>query len=137
VSNPADIGDRVGGGEGEADCPQERQVGEIVAHERGGAGVDAVALAQRSQQRQLVGHPLMNVGHAEIGHAPRYGRRGPPGDDGHGEACGERDDDGVAIMDVKDFPLLTTRAVDEAAVRKHPVDVQDEEPDPPGPSRQP
>src|SRR6185369_242927 len=125
---------RLGGRAGQAAAREHRQVDELVAHESGRRGIQAVLLQYFPEDEKLVVDSLVHFADAELARAQRDRGRAAAREQRDGDAGGGEHLEAVAVVRGKGLERLAARAVPEGAVREDAVDVENHQADAPRPS---
>src|SRR6266481_3133888 len=128
------LGDGVRRSQSEAGDAHEREIGQVVAHDRGFGRFHAKPGYQSPQQGFLVGDTLVHLDDPELAHPAGHRRRGAARYDRDLDAGAPRGLYRQPVMDVEALDLLARSAIDQDAIREDAVHVEDQEPDPGGPA---
>jgi hypothetical protein len=121
--------DRIGRGDREPGSGEEREIRQIVPHDRHFAIMTGKSVEEGVIFWELFFQPLINCFNPQFRHPTSHGARAPAAEDSrekpHFLPCRK----GETVVDIKSLERLTPRTVEELTVSQDPVHIEHEQAD--------
>jgi hypothetical protein len=115
---------RIGNRKSQAHFPQQGNIRGVIANKCALRGCHPELHGQGAKVAQLVSTTLDYVADAELPTATGDGRRAASGNDGDADAGLRQALQAMAVFDIERLQRLAARAVIQAAIGEHPVNIQ-------------